>query len=54
MRWNTDRPDPVYMLRPINLPDFDIQKIDPILVRVVRLSSTLLPTPTEPAGDAIP
>uniref|UniRef100_A0A0M3HZZ0 Ligand-gated ion channel 50 n=1 Tax=Ascaris lumbricoides TaxID=6252 RepID=A0A0M3HZZ0_ASCLU len=35
MRWNTDRPDPVYMLRPINLPDFDIQKIDPILVRVV-------------------
>ncbi|KHN77952.1 Ligand-gated ion channel 50 [Toxocara canis] len=35
MRWNADRPDPVYMLRPINLPDFDIQKIDPILVRVV-------------------
>ncbi|VDK42508.1 unnamed protein product [Anisakis simplex] len=35
MRWNTDRPDPVYMLRPINLPDFDIQKIDPVLVRVV-------------------
>uniref|UniRef100_A0A915BEY1 Ligand-gated ion channel 50 n=1 Tax=Parascaris univalens TaxID=6257 RepID=A0A915BEY1_PARUN len=35
MRWNADRPDPVYMLRPINLPDFDIEKIDPVLVRVV-------------------
>uniref|UniRef100_A0A914YFP9 Uncharacterized protein n=1 Tax=Panagrolaimus superbus TaxID=310955 RepID=A0A914YFP9_9BILA len=35
LRWNTDRPDPVYPLRQIKLPDFDLIKIDPEIKEII-------------------
>ena len=35
LRWNNDRPDPVYPLRDLLLPDFDLKKILPEIKEII-------------------